>query len=213
MAMAEDTGLIVPLGEWVFRAAFAQYQQWRAAGVPLERIAINLSPRQFREPGLDARIEAAITAAAIDPAAIELEITESAAMSNPTLTRAVLEKLRRIGVQVAIDDFGTGYTSLATLRQFPITRLKIDKAFVHNIVEDPGDAAIVLAIIRMAHSLKLPVVAEGVENESQLGFLQSHGCDEAQGYFFARPLPADEAAAWLKSRGSVVQVPISTTRH
>jgi diguanylate cyclase (GGDEF)-like protein/PAS domain S-box-containing protein len=212
--MAEDTGLIVPIGEWMFQAAFGRYRQWRDAGVPLARIAVNLSPRQFRQPGLDARIEAAIQAAGIDAAAVEVEITENTAMANPELTQSVLEKLRRIGLQVAIDDFGTGYSSLATLKHFPVTRLKIDRVFVHNIVNDPGDAAIVLAIIRMAHSLKLAVVAEGVENESQLGFLQSHGCDEAQGFLFSRPLAAEEAAQWLKSHAVVVQAaPVSTTRH
>ena len=149
----------------------------------------------------------------IDPAAIEVEITENTAMGNPAVTQAILEKLRRIGVQVAIDDFGTGYSSLATLKLFPVTRLKIDRAFVHNIVDDPGDAAIVLAIIRMAHSLKLSVVAEGVENESQLAFLQSHDCDEAQGYLFAHPLSPEDLVMWLKSRATAVQPPISTTRH
>jgi diguanylate cyclase (GGDEF)-like protein/PAS domain S-box-containing protein len=211
--MAEDTGLIVPIGDWVFQAAFEQLRQWRDAGVALQRVAVNLSPRQFRQPGLNERIEAAIRGAGIDPSVVELEITENTAMSNPELTQTLLEKLRRIGVQIAIDDFGTGYSSLATLKHFPVTRLKIDKAFVHHIVDDPGDAAIVLAIIRMAHSLKLPVVAEGVESESQLGFLQSHGCDEAQGNLFSQPLPAEEVARWLRSQASVVQSPISTTRH
>jgi diguanylate cyclase (GGDEF)-like protein/PAS domain S-box-containing protein len=211
--MAEDTGSIVPIGDWVFRTACGQFRKWRDAGVALERLAVNLSPRQFRQPGLDARIEAAIREANIDPAAIEVEITENTAMGNPAVTQAILEKLRRIGVQVAIDDFGTGYSSLATLKLFPVTRLKIDRAFVHNIVDDPGDAAIVLAIIRMAHSLKLSVVAEGVENESQLAFLQSHDCDEAQGYLFAHPLLPEDLVMWLKARATAVQPPISTTRH
>jgi diguanylate cyclase (GGDEF)-like protein len=213
VTMAEDTGLIVPIGDWVFQAACKQFRQWRDAGMTLERVSINVSPRQFRQPGIETRIEAAIKEAGIDPAAIELEITENTAMSNPTLTQGVLDRLRALGVQVAIDDFGTGYSSLATLKHFPVTRLKVDQVFVRNIVEDPGDAAIVVAIIRMAHSLKLAVVAEGVETESQLGFLQSHGCDEAQGFLFSRPLRAEDIAKWLRSRPAVVEPPVSTTRH
>jgi diguanylate cyclase (GGDEF)-like protein/PAS domain S-box-containing protein len=213
VGMAEDTGLIVPIGDWVLQAACRQYRKWRDAGLPLERLAINISPRQFRQPGLEMRIEAAIREAGIDPTAIEVEITENTAMSNPGLTQGVLSRLRAIGVQVAIDDFGTGYSSLANLKHFPVNRLKVDQAFVRNIVQDPGDAAIVLAIIRMAHSLKLAVVAEGVETQSQLGFLQSHGCDEAQGYLFSQPMSAEETMRWLRSRPSVVEAPVSATRH
>ncbi|MEX0959729.1 MAG: EAL domain-containing protein [Burkholderiales bacterium] len=198
--LAEDTGLIVPIGDWVLHAACRQLRAWRDAGLELDRIAVNLSPRQFRQAGLDETVESAIGAAGLDGVSLEVEITENTAMSNAELSQTILDRLRKIGVQVAIDDFGTGYSSLANLKHFPVTRLKIDQTFVRDVAEDPDDAAIVLAMIRMAHSLKLQVIAEGVENAAQLEFLRSNGCDEAQGYLFARPLPADEMGHWLRDR-------------
>ena len=198
--LAEETGLIVPLGDWVLHAACRQLRAWRDAGLQLERIAVNLSPRQFRQAGLDETVESAIGAAGLDGSSLEVEITENTAMNNPELSQVILDSLRSIGVQIAIDDFGTGYSSLANLKHFPVTRLKIDQAFVRDVAEDPDDAAIVLAVIGMAHSLKLRVIAEGVENEAQLGFLRSNGCDEAQGYLFSRPLAAAEMEDWLRNQ-------------
>jgi diguanylate cyclase (GGDEF)-like protein/PAS domain S-box-containing protein len=198
--LAEETGLIVPVGEWVLHAACRQYRVWLDRGLTVGRLAVNLSPRQFRQAGLDATVEAALRAAALPPECLEVEITENTAMSNPTLSQAILDRLLAVGIQVAIDDFGTGYSSLSTLKHFPVTRLKVDKAFVQDIAENPDDAAIVLAIIRMAQSLNLGVIAEGVETAAQLEFLKHNGCDEAQGYLFSRPIAADELVQWLAGR-------------
>ena len=200
VSLAEESGLIVPIGEWVLGAACRQFRLWLDANIGLGRLAVNLSPRQFRQPGLDAQIEQALQAAGLAPHYLEVEITENTAMSNPRLTHSILERLRAIGIQVAIDDFGTGYSSLATLKHFPVTRLKVDKVFVQDVADNADDAAIVLAIVRMAHSLKLEVVAEGVETQAQLAFLKNNGCQEAQGYLFARPLPAEELVQWLRGR-------------
>jgi EAL domain-containing protein (putative c-di-GMP-specific phosphodiesterase class I) len=201
--LAEETGLIVPIGEWVLKAACRQFRAWLDDGLKLERLAVNLSPRQFRQAGLDAAVEAALREAGLPPAFLEVEITENTAMSNPTLTQAILERLRAVGIRVAIDDFGTGYSSLATLKHFPVTRLKVDKAFVQDIAEHSDDTAIVLAIIRMAQSLKLEVVAEGVETPAQLEFLKLNGCGEAQGYLFSHPVAPDALVRWLGKRVTI----------
>ena len=193
----EETGLIVRAGAWVINEACRQMAQWVADGVGELRVAVNVSSRQFVEGDLEADVRAAIACHAADPALLELELTESALMSNAEHTIAVLSNLKQLGIKVAIDDFGTGYSSLAYLKRFPIDKLKIDIAFVRDITVNPDDAAIALAIISMAHSMKMTVIAEGVESRAQMAYLRRHRCDEIQGFHFSRALPAQEMAAMM----------------
>ncbi|ATD63285.1 diguanylate cyclase [Janthinobacterium svalbardensis] len=188
----EDTGLIVRVGSWVIQAACRQIAEWRDSEVGPVRVAVNVSSRQFAEGDLEGEVTRALAQHKVAPELLELELTETALMSNAERTIVVLGKLKKIGVKVAIDDFGTGYSSLAYLQRFPIDKLKIDIAFVRNITSNPNDAAIALAIISMAHSLKLSVVAEGVESRPQLEYLRRNRCDEIQGFYFSRALPALE---------------------
>ena len=188
----EDTGLIGRVGSWVIGAACRQIAQWRDEGVGPVRVAVNVSSRQFAEGDLEGEVTRALAQHQVPAELLELELTETALMSNAERTIVVLGKLKKIGVKVAIDDFGTGYSSLAYLQRFPIDKLKIDIAFVRNITSSPNDAAIALAIISMAHSLKLSVVAEGVESRPQLEYLRRNRCDEIQGFYFSRALPALE---------------------
>ena len=188
----EDTGLIVRVGAWVIHAACRQIAEWRDSEVGPVHVAVNVSSRQFAEGDLEGEVTRALAQYNLAPELLELELTETALMSNAERTIVVLGKLKKIGVKVAIDDFGTGYSSLAYLQRFPIDKLKIDIAFVRNITSNPNDAAIALAIISMAHSLKLSVVAEGVESRPQLEYLRRNRCDEIQGFYFSRALPALE---------------------
>ena len=188
----EDTGLIVRVGAWVIQAACRQIAEWRDSEVGPVRVAVNVSSRQFAEGDLEGEVTRALAQYGVAPELLELELTETALMSNAERTIVVLGKLKKIGVKVAIDDFGTGYSSLAYLQRFPIDKLKIDIAFVRNITSNPNDAAIALAIVSMAHSLKLSVVAEGVESRPQLEYLRRNRCDEIQGFYFSRALPALE---------------------
>ncbi|HXZ47698.1 MAG TPA: EAL domain-containing protein [Usitatibacter sp.] len=190
----EDTDLIAPVGEWVLREACGQIASWRASGLDVPHVAVNLSARQFRMKGLDATVARIVEEAGIGPGLLELELTESLLMQEPEEAVRTLANLKRYGVRIAVDDFGTGYSSLAYLKRFPIDALKIDRAFVSDATANPDDAAITLAIINLGHSLGLTVVAEGVENEAQLAFLREHGCDEMQGFLFSPPLPAEEIA-------------------
>ena len=195
--LLEETGLIVPTGEWVIQAACGQLRAWRDQGVPAVPISVNLSGRQFQHKDLVRSITGSITAAGIDPALIEVELTESSLMSNPDEANLVLHALKDFGVQIAVDDFGTGYSSLAYLKRFRIDSLKIDRSFVQDIIHDNDDAAIVRAVITLAHSLKLIVVAEGVETEEQLSFLINNGCDQVQGYLLSVPLPVSACTQLL----------------
>ena len=197
IALAEDTGLIVPIGAWVMRTACAQMQAWHAAGLGSLRLAVNLSARQFNEPNLVASIAAVLAETGLAPASLELELTESLFMHDVALAVSQLHDMKALGVQLSIDDFGTGYSSFAYLRTFPIDVLKIDRSFVGDVASDADDAAIVVSIIALAHNLKLRVVAEGVETAEQLDYLRRHGCDEAQGYYFSHPLPAQDIEAML----------------
>ncbi|HYH41670.1 MAG TPA: EAL domain-containing protein, partial [Burkholderiales bacterium] len=190
--LAEETGLIIPIGEWVLRSACMQMQRWTAAGHRSMRVAVNLSPRQFRQPDLVATITAILAETGANPQCLELEITETAAMHDPEVSRKVLETLSGLGIALAIDDFGTGYSSLAYLKRFPITNIKIDQSFVHGIPADDNDMNIVRSIIALGRSLNLTVIAEGVETEQQRAFLCAEGCDEMQGYLFSRPKPSAE---------------------
>ena len=199
----EETGLIVQVGEWVLNAVCAQINAWAAAGVSLVPIAVNLSARQFLQIDLGASIRRVLEAHRVDPALVEFEITESSLMVNPQEASRTLEYLKSLGVALAIDDFGTGYSSLSYLKRFPINALKVDRSFVRDITTDVNDAAITLAVISMAHTLGLKVVAEGVETEEQLSFLAGHGCDQIQGYYLAKPLPADELMLAIGGKGSL----------
>ncbi|WP_324780687.1 putative bifunctional diguanylate cyclase/phosphodiesterase [Thiobacillus sedimenti] len=193
--VAEETGLIVPLGRWVLRAACEQWIAWRDAGLNPPPVAVNLSPRQFTDARLIEDIEAILQETGMDAGQLQLEVTESAAMENPARTFDMLDALRQRGLHIYIDDFGTGHSNLGQLKRMPIDALKIDKSFVNDVLRDGDDAEIVNAIIRLAHALNLRVVAEGVETQEQAAFLKQGGCDEIQGYVIAKPLPPDQASA------------------
>jgi diguanylate cyclase (GGDEF)-like protein/PAS domain S-box-containing protein len=188
----EETGLIVRVGSWIIDAACRQIAAWLRDGVGEVRVAVNVSSRQFVEGDLEGEIRAALERHRVDPHLLELELTESALMSNADHTIEVLTRLKKLGIRIAIDDFGTGYSSLAYLKRFPIDKLKIDIAFVRDITTNPDDAAIALAIISMAHSMHMQVIAEGVESRAQLAYLRRHRCDEIQGFYFSRALPPRE---------------------
>lgn len=190
--LAEDTGLILPIGEWVLRTACAQNKAWQEAGFPSVRVAVNLSPYQFRQETLVETVVRVLKETGLEPCWLELEITESAAMYDVDYTIAVLHELRDMGIRIAIDDFGTGYSCLNCLKQFPINRLKIDQSFVSDAVINPASAAIVTTIITLANNLNLEAIAEGVETEEQLAFLKQCRCGQMQGYLFGEPVPAGE---------------------
>jgi diguanylate cyclase (GGDEF)-like protein/PAS domain S-box-containing protein len=195
--LAEETGLIVPIGEWVLRTACRQMREWIEAGHQGMRVAVNLSPRQFRQADLVATIVGILEETGADANCLELEITETAAMHDPEASRELLETLSALGIALAIDDFGTGYSSLAYLKRFPIRNLKIDQSFVHGIPDDDNDMNIVRSIIALGRSLGFTVIAEGVETEEQRAFLRAEGCDEMQGYLFSRPKPSNELEGLL----------------
>ena len=193
--VAEETGLILPLGEWVLRQACRQLREWLDAGMSPVRIAVNLSAKQFHDADLAAIVRSALNDARLQPGYIELELTESALMCNPEESARTLESLSAMGVHISIDDFGTGYSSLSYLRRFPLDKLKIDRSFIRDLLVSADDACIVRAIISLAHSLRLRVVAEGVETHQQLEFLRELGCDQYQGYYCSPAVPADQFVA------------------
>ncbi len=197
--IAEDSGLIVPIGRWVLSQACEQAQAWMNSGLRATTVAVNVSAVEFRDDEFLKNLFTILTNSNLDPRSLELELTESVLMRRVESTAAILQALRKRGVQVAIDDFGTGYSSLSYLRKFPIDALKIDQSFVRQIVGGEDDAAIVTAVISMAKSLKLRVVAEGVETLQELEFLQAHRCEEAQGYYFSHPVPSQQFAKLLES--------------
>jgi EAL domain-containing protein (putative c-di-GMP-specific phosphodiesterase class I) len=190
--LAEECGLIGSIGEWVIREACRQTRAWQNDGIASLRVSVNLSASQFRDSGLVDSIRRALADVGLEARYLEVEITESAVMTDPEQSNAVLEQLSAMGVLVSVDDFGTGYSSMSYLRSFPIDKLKIDRVFINEILTRPADASIVRAIVSLAHSLNLKVVAEGVESAAQLDFLNAAGCDEYQGYHFSRPLPASD---------------------
>lgn len=198
--MAEESGLIVPIGEWVLRTACKQNKAWQDAGLRPVCVAVNLSARQFRHQDLVALVAGILKETGLDPSLLELELTESLLMQNVEATIDTLTRFKAMGVKSSIDDFGTGYSSLSYLKRFPIDTLKIDQSFVHNITTDPDDAAIAKTIISMAHEMKLRVIAEGVETEEQRSFLHLRHCDEMQGYLFSKPVPAEEFEVLLRER-------------
>jgi diguanylate cyclase (GGDEF)-like protein/PAS domain S-box-containing protein len=202
IALAEESGLIVPLSKWVLNDACRQSLAWQRQGLPPIHIAVNLSARQFSDENLFADTMATLHEIGMDPSLLELEITESMMMYNTDRTIEVLAAFRKQGIRIAIDDFGIGYSSLSHLKQFPIDIIKIDRSFIKDIPGDHADEAITEAIIVMGRSLRIKVVAEGVETAQQLHFVRSHGCDEIQGYFFSRPIPADAFANLLRTNSA-----------
>jgi diguanylate cyclase (GGDEF)-like protein len=196
--LAEETGLIVPIGEFVLRTACAQNKAWQEAGFPAMDCAVNVSARQFHQENLRDTVGRVLEETALDPEYLGLELTESILMRNPDVAVSVLSDLKSMGVKVSIDDFGTGHSSLSYLKRFPIDAVKIDQSFVREITTSPDDAAIAEAVIGMAHSMKLTVIAEGVETLEQLEFLRSLDCDEMQGYFVGRPVPSDDFEMLLR---------------
>ena len=202
--LAEETGLIVPIGAWVLKAACAQNKIWAEQGLPPLRVAVNLSARQFAQDDLHATILNVLEETGLAQELLELEITESVTMDNPEHAAALLRKLKALGIGLAIDDFGTGYSSLSYLKRFPIDNVKIDRSFIKDIPHDEDDVAITQAVIAMAHSLGLKVIAEGVESEEHVTFLRDHGCEQAQGYLFGAPMSAEEFTNLITRTGTGV---------
>jgi EAL domain-containing protein (putative c-di-GMP-specific phosphodiesterase class I) len=192
--IAENSGLIMPIGEWVLNTACAQARKWQDEGFPSVPVAVNVSAVQFLRDGFCELIKKVLAENGLAPRFLELELTESLLLKDAAATLSVLQKLKEMGLELAIDDFGTGYSSLSYLRQFPISKLKIDRSFIKNVSVSADDAAIAVAIISMAKGLNLKVIAEGVEDESQMSFLREHQCDEIQGYYFSKPLMVDQIA-------------------
>lgn len=195
--LAEETGLIVPIGTWVIKEACRQNLAWQAAGLPPICIAVNLSARQFRQGNLAQIVGNILRHTQLDPALLELELTESMIMDDPAATGQILLELKDLGVYLSLDDFGTGYSSLNYLRRFPVDSLKIDQSFIRDVVVDPSGASVVTSIIDIAHNLRLTAIAEGVETQEQLDFLITSGCDQMQGFLFSKPVAADEFAKLL----------------
>jgi EAL domain-containing protein (putative c-di-GMP-specific phosphodiesterase class I) len=195
--LAEETGLIVPLGDWVLRTACGQLQEWLRAGFPRLDLAVNLSACQFNHRDLGKVVATALRQSGLDPRLLKLELTERMLMAYSEQTLRTIETLRSLGIELSIDDFGTGYSSLAYLRRFPCQSLKIDRSFVSGVTTHPDDASIATAIISLAHHLRMKVIAEGIETEEQRQFLEREGCDGGQGYLFSRPVPASEFFALM----------------
>ena len=202
--LAEETGLITPIGEWVLQEACMAAIRWKESTGTDIGISVNVSPRQFRDPGFIDTVMNALAASGLPPQQLELEITERLILDNTIETADILRQLDQSGIRLSVDDFGTGYSALSYLKSYPFDTLKIDKSFVQDVMKEQEDASLVKAIINMAHSLGLRVIAEGVEEEAQTHFLQHEGCDYSQGYFYSRPIPENEFQDWLKTNHRVV---------
>ncbi|MEW5770944.1 MAG: EAL domain-containing protein [Pseudomonadota bacterium] len=202
ITVAEESGLIVPIGAWVLREACARNRAWQDMGLPPLVVSVNLSPIQFRRAGLVRLVVDALRETGLEPGWLELELTESSIMQDAERSNAAMRELKSLGVEISVDDFGTGYSSLGYLKRFPVDCLKIDRSFVRELGQDADDAAITRAIIQLGHSLNLRVVAEGVENREQMDFVRRHGCDEIQGYYFSPPLPEPEFVALLRAQAA-----------
>jgi len=203
--IAEETGLIAPIGEWIVKTAVGQLAAWREAGLPQVPLAVNLSARQFMQSDIVAIVSGQLAAAQLPPELLELELTESVSMADPGRSMVIMHKLKSLGVALSIDDFGTGYSSFSYLRRLPIDKLKIDKSFVQDVEHSADSRTIVQAIAAMAHRLNLGVVAEGVETEAQAAALLDAGCDQAQGFLYARPLGPEDAADFIVAHRSQAQ--------
>ncbi|MCA1940302.1 MAG: EAL domain-containing protein, partial [Caenispirillum bisanense] len=206
--IAEDSGLILPIGDWVLSEALRQSRAWQDSGLPAITMAVNISAVQFRQEGLVARVTELLSAHAVDPTTVELELTESMLMQDARIAIELLTDLSDLGIQLAIDDFGTGYSSLSYLKQFPVDKLKVDQSFVRHLTTDKNDAVIARATINLGHSLGLEVVAEGVEDADTFAYLKAEGCDVAQGYYFGKPMPADQVAALLAAQRESAGAPV-----
>lgn len=196
--VAEDCGLIIPLGDWVLKEACTQLKKWHDQGHSNLRVSVNIATKHFQHPSFVSDVTKILEGVALSPKSLELEITENSLLDSTKSTISTLEAIKELGIQIAIDDFGTGYSSLSYLKKFPISTLKIDQTFVYELPENDGDRAIVSSIINLAHNLGLRVVAEGVENLEVLHYLQAENCDEMQGYYFSRPIPADDVKNFLE---------------
>jgi EAL domain-containing protein (putative c-di-GMP-specific phosphodiesterase class I) len=203
--VAEETGLIVPIGRWVMKTACAQNVAWQRQGLPPVCVAVNLSLCQLSDDNLLEDIEAALKDSGMAPNLLELEITESMIMHNPARLIAVLSSIKKIGVRLALDDFGTGYSSIARIKHFPIDTLKVDRSIIRNLQQDSEDRAITKAIIAMGKTLSLTVVAEGVETQAQEDYLRDHICDEMQGFYFSKPIAPDQFGDLLRNHDPVSQ--------
>jgi EAL domain-containing protein (putative c-di-GMP-specific phosphodiesterase class I) len=196
--IAEMNGLIIPIGEWILNEASRQARQWQLDGHPPVSISVNLSAVQMRQANIVQTVRQALHSAGLEARYLELELTESLLFENIDTVLTQLFILKEIGVKLSIDDFGTGYSSLSYLKRLPIDKLKIDKSFVANLADDHDSRAIALAIVSMAHSLRLTVTAEGIEDSAQVQILTDMHCDDGQGYLYARPMPADQISSWIK---------------
>jgi EAL domain-containing protein (putative c-di-GMP-specific phosphodiesterase class I) len=211
--LAEETGLIVPIGAWVLRTACRQNCEWQHAGYGPLRIGVNLSARQFAEPGLVREIARVLDETGMAPTSLEIEITESLVMEDVEGAIRTMSELKRMGVKLSIDDFGTGYSSLSYLRRFPVDVLKIDRSFVRDIPGCEDDAAMVAAIIELARGLRMRVIAEGVETEAQLEYLKRRGCDEVQGHVYGMAAPGPDVEALLRSGRRIFPHPAPQPRQ
>ena len=198
IALAEETGLIAPIGEWVLNEACRQAKAWQDRGLPPIRMSVNVSARQFKERQLTAIVARALSASGLDAKFLELELTESLIMQDVDQAVSIMEELERLGVQLSIDDFGTGYSSLSALKTFPVARLKIDKSFIKGLPGDKDDRAVATAVISLGQKLNLKVIAEGVETAEQVAFLRENNCDEIQGYHLSRPMPPGEVEKFIE---------------
>jgi len=195
--IAEESGLIIPMGEWAIEEACRQTRYWQLAGLDSLVVSVNLSPRQFHAHNLLEVVSRSLEKNSLSPEFFELELTESAVMENMDNAISMMHSFKKLGVRLSIDDFGTGYSSMEYLKRFPVDVLKIDRSFVQDITTDKSDAAIIKAIIALSKALDLVSIAEGAESQEQIDFLRHHQCDEVQGYFYSRPLPAEEVKGFL----------------